>query len=180
MPDGTKDPASLENLHDIIAPGPAPWWPPAPGWYVLGLLLLVVATLLVIRVVLRWRNNRYRREALARLTRLQQSSQDADRRPDAVAQLGELLKRVALAAWPRETVANLSGRRWLEFLQATGGGKAFPEDASLVLCDVAYCRKLSDELSAAQVEEIFAAAGDWIATHDASVSGPSVPKESNR
>ena len=40
----TGDPASLQNLNDIVALGPVPWWPPAPGWYfviavVTGLLL---------------------------------------------------------------------------------------------------------------------------------------------
>ena len=24
---------SLDRLHDIVTPAPAPWWPPAPAWF---------------------------------------------------------------------------------------------------------------------------------------------------
>ena len=37
-----SDPGSLQNLHDIVVPGPAAWWPPAPGWYVLAAVALSV------------------------------------------------------------------------------------------------------------------------------------------
>ena len=34
------DPASLENLRHIVQPAPVPWWPPAPGWWLLALILI--------------------------------------------------------------------------------------------------------------------------------------------
>ena len=37
-----SDPGSLDRLHDIVSPPPAPWWPPAPGWYALGLIVLLL------------------------------------------------------------------------------------------------------------------------------------------
>jgi hypothetical protein len=169
MPGGVQDPASLENLHDIVVPGPVPWWPPAPGWYVLGFLVLATAAWLLIRAAVKWRNNRYRRDALEELTRLEQLSRDVDSRTTAIAQAGELLKRVALAVWPREVVAGLSGGRWLEFLQQTGFNDALAEEQTQVLCNVAYCRKLSEQLSPIQVDELFRAAGGWISKHDRSL-----------
>ena len=30
-----NDPGSLQNLNDIVVPGPVAWWPLAPGWYLL-------------------------------------------------------------------------------------------------------------------------------------------------
>ena len=30
------------QLHDIHLPDPAGWWPPAPGWWILALLLLAL------------------------------------------------------------------------------------------------------------------------------------------
>ena len=35
-----NDPGSLQNLNDIVVPGPVAWWPPAPGWYVLAAFAL--------------------------------------------------------------------------------------------------------------------------------------------
>ena len=38
-----EDPASLQNLHDIVVPKPPPIWPPAPGVWVLLVIGLGVA-----------------------------------------------------------------------------------------------------------------------------------------
>jgi hypothetical protein len=37
------DLTSLENLYDIVMPPPIPWWPLAPGWYVVGGVLVQTA-----------------------------------------------------------------------------------------------------------------------------------------
>ena len=35
----TPDPYSLDNLRDIVEPASIPWWPPAPGvWLLLALV----------------------------------------------------------------------------------------------------------------------------------------------
>ena len=52
------DPASLENLRDIAVPPPVPWWPPAPGWWVLGLLALLVLIYLGLRTTVNSREVR--------------------------------------------------------------------------------------------------------------------------
>ena len=40
---GNPDPSSLDNLFDIVVPPPVSWWPPAPGWYVVGGLAIALA-----------------------------------------------------------------------------------------------------------------------------------------
>jgi hypothetical protein len=132
------DATSLNRLHDIILPAPAPWWPPAPGWYwVLG-FLLVLLLVLVLRFFLHWQRNRYRREALKELAGYESAPQDPKERSGAVTALAELLKRTALSAWPREEVASLTGTPWLEFLDQTAKMKFFSEDAGAVLEQVSY------------------------------------------
>ena len=63
----TTDPYSLDNLHDIVEPASIPWWPPAPGVW---LLLALVAVWTVAGLGLwwvHWRRQAYRRAGLREL-----------------------------------------------------------------------------------------------------------------
>lgn len=102
------DPYSLNRLKDIVVPDPPPFWPPAPGLWV----ALVVGALVVLLAVWQWRaarnRNAYRKAGLDLLSEAK-TAHDV-----AVA-----MKRVALAAFPRETVASLYGDDWAAFLHKT-------------------------------------------------------------
>jgi len=98
---------SLDRLHDLVLPPAVPFWPLAPGWYVVFAFLLVLLLLAAIRAVARFRANAYRREALRTLASLEQ--------PAAIA---ELLRRTALAAAPRSVIAEKTGAGWLDWLAA--------------------------------------------------------------
>ena len=104
-----SDPADLSNLRDIVAPPAVSFWPPAPGWWVLGAACLVASGLAVAMGLRHHRRSSYRREALREL-----ASADAH-------DISAILKRAALVAFPREQVAALSGPAWLAFLDRTGG-----------------------------------------------------------
>ena len=108
-----NDPASLENLYDIVAPLPVPWWPPAPGWLFLGSLFLLALLIVLTRAVFRYRRNAYRRAALAEL-------QLATAVTEPLPLIAGLIKRTALATYPREDVAGLTGKAWVEWLAETG------------------------------------------------------------
>jgi Domain of unknown function (DUF4381) len=99
---------SLANLRDIVLPDPPPFWPPAPGaWVVLGIAVAILS-------IAGWgwytsrQRNAYRRAGLLLL---------ADAR--TVYDISVIMKRVALAAFPRERVASLYGDDWAAFLQET-------------------------------------------------------------
>jgi hypothetical protein len=121
MPPQVPDPGSLDRLHDIITPPAAPWWPPATGWYVLGALVLVGLAVATWWATAWWIRNAYRRGGLTELARLELAANA----PATFESLVELVKRVALAAFPREQVASLSGHDWLKFLDETAGMKDF-------------------------------------------------------
>jgi hypothetical protein len=134
----TDDPASLDRLHDISEPAPVFWWPPAPGWYVIAALLLILAATVMVRAVLRLRANLYRWTALARLDALV-ARIDAGDDPGAVlVQAAELGKRTALAAFVRTDIASLSGARWVEWLNRHGNGVAFHGESARLLADTVY------------------------------------------
>jgi Domain of unknown function (DUF4381) len=111
-----SDPAKLTQalpLRDLHLP-PAPgWWPPAIGWWLLVGLLLILALLLL----LGWQRSlrlRYRRQALRRLTDLEQDSLPVH---SLLAELSQLLRRAALCAFPEDNGAGLNGEEWLRFLE---------------------------------------------------------------
>ncbi|HEY5953361.1 MAG TPA: DUF4381 domain-containing protein [Terrimicrobiaceae bacterium] len=102
-----EDAASLDRLHDIITPPTVPWWPPAPGWYVLGAIVLLLVLVFLLRLWLRWRANAYRREALRAL----EAASDT-------AAISALLRRTALAESSHSEIAVLHGNSWVDWLAA--------------------------------------------------------------
>ncbi len=112
----TPDAGSLDRLHDILAPPAAPWWPPAPGWLWLLAFLGIAALALLLALFIRFQRNRYRREALDALARL-----DLDAGTRRLTGVAEVLKRTALTAYPRTEVAALTGAQWYAFLDRVGG-----------------------------------------------------------
>jgi hypothetical protein len=153
----------LANLHDIVVPGPVPWWPLAPGWYAVALTLLVLLLWAGIAIQRRRRAGRYRRAALAELAALRQAARDPAQRAGALDALPVLLKRVALACWPRERVARLSGAGWWRLLDLSGGGDRFTGTHGPTLSRVAYQR--DPAIGDRQIEALLRAAGRWIRRH---------------
>lgn len=175
MAQPSQDPASLANLHDILEPPPVPWWPPAPGWYAVAALALIVASVLTWRGWRRWRANRYRRLALLELAQLQERAEDTGREA-ALRTLPALVKRTALAAFPRQEVAPLSGEAWLRFLSRTGETEAFTRGAGRLLEAVAYEPSATTTLQTEEISALFQAVRLWIRHHKIPKS-PSMPPE---
>lgn len=145
-----EDPAvSLDRLHDIIAPPAVPWWPPAPGWYVVVGIALVVAAVFAFRAWRRWRANAYRREALRELASA----------PDAAA-IATLLRRTALAESPRPEIARLGGDAWLDWLS-----KRSPEPMSPAVREGLVAGVYDPDLKGLDLTPLRAWAGRWIAAH---------------
>ncbi len=148
----TIDP--LAELRPIHWPEAISWWPPAPGWYLLLLLLLLA---LVTGLLLRKRHQKpsTRSEALALLRQLAQH--DGDDRA-FLAELNQHLKRIALARFPRQQAAGLSGRSWLVFLDDSSGGDAFTTGPGQALGQAPYQRRVQlDDRS-----ELLALCEQWV------------------
>lgn len=104
------EPLALKDIH--LPPPPAMGWP-APGWWLLAVVLL----LLVVGAIGLWRYRRRQRGLRQAQQALMALSRNAANAPQAsLAALSQLLKRVALSTAPRQTVAGLSGDAWLAYL----------------------------------------------------------------
>ena len=103
------------------------------------------------------RANLYRREALALLPAPSAS----------LASLPELVKRTALSAYPRESVASLTGESWLAFLDRTGNTKAFTQGPGRRLVDLAYAPEAT--IPPGERTELIATVRQWIEHHSTEV-----------
>ena len=159
-----NDPAAaLAALHDIVVPAPVAWWPPAPGWYGVGALVLVLAGWRVWRIYRRWRGNAYRRDALREVVALRAALGQAETRAAALADLAALLRRVAMHATPRVQVATLSGDAWLSFLDAGLGGDAFRHGDGRLLVDGPYRTPSAiARMDAGELDALCALAARWL------------------
>jgi hypothetical protein len=132
---------SLNNLRDIVMPDAPPFWPPASGFWVA--LAMVAAILLFVA----WRlytvrnRNAYRKAGLMLLGSA-----------ETAYDVSVVLKRVALAVFPREQVASLYGDDWAAFLHKT--------------CPRSYFKALVSSNSGAEpAEDLVDLASTWIRHH---------------
>jgi hypothetical protein len=142
------NPGTLDQLHDFYQPPPPAWMPQTVGSCVIFGLLLLLAAWSAWRIWARWRVNRYRRAALRELDNSE------------VAAVPALLKRTALAAWPRDEVASLSGQAWIEFLESHGG--LFTKDTGRLLLDLDYQGTVPQPEDEQAIRQ---AASEWIRRH---------------
>jgi hypothetical protein len=100
-----QDPALarlLSQMADIHEPSPIGFWPPAPGWIALGVILFIAVALLAYLLIRRYRRNAYRRFALARWRAIEPGSAQAQTEAAL-----SLLKRICHHAYPdRKTDVN--------------------------------------------------------------------------
>ena len=108
--------APAQYLRDIRGLDAIGWWPPARGWWLIALLVLII----VVSAIWVWRTKRFgsldwRTEAMQHLRALRR--QLHRREPKNVAgDLSELLRRIAIARGGRRACAGLAGDAWLDWL----------------------------------------------------------------
>lgn len=172
----STDPASLQNLNDIVLPATVGWWPLAPGWFVLLGLLLVALAWIAYKAMQRWKNNRYRRAALHQLQLLALSIQSGQNRDAGLRQIPILLKRTALSAYPRELVASLSGKEWYRFLNSTVQTPGFTSTVTDVLKRISYGGGELSAIEPAAASAVLDASKYWLQHHQTpSVQIPPLP-----
>jgi len=111
-------PPFAEKLRDIHGIDPVPWWPLAPGWWlVAGFTLIAIA--LGMFLLWQWHIHQrdWRRDARQRLRQLAARIHQLGAK-ELAAQLAELLRRVAMARHGRIECASLIDQEWLAWLSA--------------------------------------------------------------
>jgi hypothetical protein len=145
----------MSNLEEIELPERVLFTPETIGWYLLAGALALGLLWVGWRFWRRWRANAYRREALAELKEIETAPE----------RLPALLKRVALVAYPRAQVAELSGDAWLGFLDGTLGTTDFSSGSGHWLPELAYDPGAADRISQKERKDLFVLARRWIQKH---------------
>ncbi|MGY0393383.1 DUF4381 domain-containing protein [Bizionia sp. KMM 8389] len=114
--------APLE-LGNIMEPDPIPFTFNTIGWKVLLGVSILILLYGLYRMYLKYKHNKYRRDAIAELESLNSNSQ----LPELafISQTVFVLKRTALQSYNREKVASLQGDTWLAFLDSGLSGINF-------------------------------------------------------
>ena len=154
-------PELLAGIKDIAEPEPVSYLPQTAAWYILGIAIAALLLFTLWRLILRYRANRYRREALAVLANLERQA-NADE--DQAVQRAALLRRTALTAYAQQETASLHGEAWLSFLDDRYGGDGFSVGPGRIIVRAPYSHDsvFSDADRAALIREVRA----WIRRHE--------------
>ena len=132
-PPGQTDP--LANLRDIHIPGAIDPWPPAIGWWLIAAAALIAISYGIYLLFKWWKSNQYRREGIRALRYLLENHVSEKQ---YLRDYSDLLKRIALSAYARESVANLTGEAWVSFLDRSTGTQEFSMGEGQILIQGNY------------------------------------------
>jgi hypothetical protein len=150
----------LSQLRDIHYPEPVSWWPPAPGWWLLAVFILLAISYAIYRFNLYRQANRYRHNAEQAIMDAHQQYIQNNKVVNFAQALNRILKRTALAHYPEREFAGLSGQQWLVFLDKGLDDKAFSEGAGRILATAPY-----QQNSQVDVEALTSLCKKWVRKH---------------
>jgi hypothetical protein len=168
----TQPIALLRDIHDI---DPLSWWPPAPGWWLLALFLVLVAL-----AAWRWHERlslrlpipgitlgTWRWDAAAALRDLQRRARVTGDLKAILGELSELLRRIAMARRGRDACAGLTGTDWLDWL-TEHDPRGFPwrERGHLLVAGPYAPASTLEKPARADVLALIEAAVTWVEVRD--------------
>jgi len=122
-------------LRDIHLPEAVSWWPLAIGWWLLPLLITVIA-FTVYKVIQRNKHKQkvaYRKMALKELNIIRTQFSNEENSVELIRSISSLLRRVALSYLPRENIASLTGKLWIEQLNKLSTQNIFTNEVGTLL-----------------------------------------------
>lgn len=148
---------SLINLKDIHLPPDVSIWPPAPGWWILAVVLLLILVFFGTWIRRSFARKKPKTEAIRLLNNLQDRQNNTDDTQVIFRDLSQLLRRSALTFCKEENVASLHGAAWLEFLDRTGKTTKFTQGEGHVFGMEVY--KQNPEI---EIDVLFPLVKKWI------------------
>jgi hypothetical protein len=163
----------IEQLRDIHGIQAVPWWPPAPGWWLIaGAVVLLLALAWRFRTGIRLRIpplpvfsvGSWRWDAARQLRALRKRAPEQDTKQTA-SELSQLIRRIAMARLGRDACAGLTGESWLEWLAGNDPqGFAWSEQGRLLL-ETPYAPP-GDLAQSREILALIDAIHEWVAAEE--------------
>lgn len=117
----------LAELRDLHHPDAVGWWPLAPGWWVLIILLLAALSWYLVKAYRQKQSNLYRQHARDELEQLSIQFKKHNDKSNYLSDTHKLLRRVALHRYPdvQQDFAGLTGVEWQTYLNNCCDEKVF-------------------------------------------------------
>lgn len=152
-----------DQLRDIEGLDTIPWWPLAPGWWLLIGMILLLITIGIILLNRRRQAEKERAQdwrAIAKKEWLSlHPSQGSPR--DQLIFLSILLRRVAIQRHGRESCAGLSGESWLTWLTENDPQGFDWQKNGRIIIQLPY-RPPDTPINEAEVKTLYQAVQAWI------------------
>ena len=139
------------SCGDVILPASPGWWPPAVGWWALGVFILLL--MIGIFYALRRINFSLSKDSVThRVTEIGTLHPQ-----EAVVELSLLMRQVAVSKFPRTQAAGLTGEEWLKFLDETGNTDQFTSGPGSILSSAPYSGNYPDDIA-----PLIAVCREWV------------------
>lgn len=149
-----QDPLPLKDIHLPTAIGN---WPPALGWWLLLLVLALLASLSW-WIYKRITRNTPLKQAKIMLDKIKH--EHADDNLKTLQQLSSWLRRVTITLSPRQESAGLTGVTWLHYLDKSVEGAPFSEGVGQYLADAHFRQSAPNDLD---ITALLALCETWLA-----------------
>lgn len=156
----------LAQLRDIHLPAAVSWWPPAPGWWLLALLLLALVAYGSWKWLKVRRDNTYRRQAIGELNKAWKRFHQDNDVLAYIKLCNIVLRRAALHRDEinRRSIAPLAGQEWFEYLDSCCSKPVFAGNVSTDLFEAQYVAN-AEENAERELRALHNAAHKWLKTH---------------
>lgn len=125
-----------DSFGNLIEPSPVQFTFGAPGWYVLGALLLLFLIISAWLLYKHYNRNKYRSIALEFLRQKEKEFHSQKDYSQLVYESNMIMKRIAMTYFDRSNVASLREDNWKSFLNDTGRKEIFTNDDMKVLASL--------------------------------------------